>query len=448
MTHEMTLLKRISALLIVPLLLAAPVAARPARTEPSVIISSRQADPSGALDYWTPARMAAARPATATTVAPVPVTATERSTAQASEASYVEPVSPQYLATSGVKLVRNITGGGSLPYTRQELVNATLYPFSTHGKLFFHGPDGWDYVCSATVIASPEQNLVATAGHCVYDSDMGEFATKVVFVPAYDNGDEPFGAWTARELHVLSNYATNGSLRYDFALAEMKRDASGRHIQQVVGARGAAFNIDPSALDAFGYPAGWPFDGETMQMCESEQSIRDGSGSMAPVGIGCDMTEGSSGGGWISSGNYLSTVTSYGYVGIPDKLYGPYLGDAALELYQAAAGDGPVVSSSTLPSAVTHIEQVSLKLSGGLKAAGTVSASGAICSSDARVAIFRMMDEDTGRLVGSAATNDDGSYSKRLKNKAGRYVAYTPAGWSGDEDLCSGALSAARRHRG
>jgi hypothetical protein len=56
------------------------------------------------------------------------------------------------------------------------------------------------------------------------------------------------------------------------------------------------------------------------------------------MGIGCDMTGGSSGGGWIV-GNDLYSENSYGYGNQPNVMYGPYLDDTAQAVYNAAAAD-------------------------------------------------------------------------------------------------------------
>ena len=56
------------------------------------------------------------------------------------------------------------------------------------------------------------------------------------------------------------------------------------------------------------------------------------------MGIGCDMTGGSSGGGWIVGAN-LYSVNSYGYSNQPDVMFGPYLDGVAQSVYNAAAAD-------------------------------------------------------------------------------------------------------------
>jgi hypothetical protein len=59
------------------------------------------------------------------------------------------------------------------------------------------------------------------------------------------------------------------------------------------------------------------------------------------MAIGCDMTGGSSGGGWViedASGNaFVNSVNSYKYISPSEPLamYGPYHGDGTANLYNA-----------------------------------------------------------------------------------------------------------------
>jgi hypothetical protein len=53
------------------------------------------------------------------------------------------------------------------------------------------------------------------------------------------------------------------------------------------------------------------------------------------------MTGGSSGGGWVirrGDRRYVASVTSYGYGNQPNRLYGPYQGNVAQQLYTNAGG--------------------------------------------------------------------------------------------------------------
>ena len=54
--------------------------------------------------------------------------------------------------------------------------------------------------------------------------------------------------------------------------------------------------------------------------------------------ISCNMTGGSSGGGWIIGDKTLVSVTSYSHVGESGFLYGPYLSNTAKQLYKSMRG--------------------------------------------------------------------------------------------------------------
>jgi hypothetical protein len=224
------------------------------------------------------------------------------------------------------------------------------FPKRTHGKVFF-SMGVQDFVCSATVVDAPNRSLVWTAGHCVYEPGLlgAGFADNWEFVPAYKPGGKtPFGEWPATHLGTTSGWKNAALIagfgfdaRYDLGTARVARNAAGRSIQSVVGARGIAFNQSRDRrYRAFGYPARQPpeeFNGERMFRCSSNHTGDDNSmGSPAPMRITCDMTGGASGGGWITRGGKLVSVTSYGYPGQPNSLYGPYMGDAARGLYRAA----------------------------------------------------------------------------------------------------------------
>ena len=79
-----------------------------------------------------------------------------------------------------------------------------------------------------------------------------------------------------------------------------------------------------------------PFTGEIEYSCASSNRGSDSPGVGGPntVRTSCDMTAGSSGGGWIA-GRTLLSVTSYGYPTEPGVLYGPYLGRGRQEALQA-----------------------------------------------------------------------------------------------------------------
>ncbi|WP_285784409.1 hypothetical protein, partial [Microbispora sp. NBRC 16548] len=77
----------------------------------------------------------------------------------------------------------------------------------TTGKVFFIGGDGKPHWCSATSVQSGYKNLVATAGHCVYDTVSNrETLDKWVFVPGYYQGKTPWGIYVGKTAYTHYDY--------------------------------------------------------------------------------------------------------------------------------------------------------------------------------------------------------------------------------------------------
>ena len=225
-----------------------------------------------------------------------------------------------------------------LPWTSQEVTTPyTQRRRRTHGKVFFT-LGGNDYVCSGTALLSGNKSVVWTAGHCVNEGP-GDFATNWEFVPAYKDGSAPLGVYVAEDLFTSSAWANQGDFSYDFGAAVVA-PSGGTALTDRVGGRGIAFNYSRSQnYVSYGYPAAPPFTGERLWTCNSPLQTSDNSANPPTMGIGCDMTGGSSGGGWIVGGN-LYSVNSYGYANQPDVMYGPYLGSVAQSVYNAARRAG------------------------------------------------------------------------------------------------------------
>jgi hypothetical protein len=209
-------------------------------------------------------------------------------------------------------------------------------PTSTNGKVFFT-LGGTNYVCSGTALLSGNKSVVWTAGHCV-NQGPGAFATNWSFVPAYKDGSAPMGKFPARQLLTTTPWRTAGDFGYDLGAAVVA-PVGGRSLTDVAGGEGIAFNYArKQQFQSHGYPAASPFTGQRLWVCDSPWGTDDTSASPATMGIGCDMTGGSSGGGWIV-GSSLYSVNSYGYSNQRDVMYGPYQGSVAQSLYnQATAG--------------------------------------------------------------------------------------------------------------
>ena len=216
-----------------------------------------------------------------------------------------------------------------IPFTRYE---PSTYN-TAHGKVFFSDGSA-NYVCSGTALTSGNESVVWTAGHCVNEGP-GAFYTNWAFVPGYKDGAAPYGTWTARQLLTTAAWGQAGDFSYDLGAAVVNANG-GATLTDTVGSRGAGFNqAAEQHYLSHGYPAAPPFSGGRMFICESDLGIRDTSADPATMGIGCDMTGGSSGGGWVV-GNSVLSVNSYGYSNQPNVMYGPYQGTVAQQLYTSA----------------------------------------------------------------------------------------------------------------
>ncbi|GAA1763282.1 hypothetical protein [Nonomuraea bangladeshensis] len=88
----------------------------------------------------------------------------------------------------------------------------------TVGKVFFEGRDGKLYWCSATSIQSTYHNLVATAGHCVYQTGAnGHVLDKWVFVPGYYQGKAPWGIYVGKQAFTHYDFSTMEDYDKDYA---------------------------------------------------------------------------------------------------------------------------------------------------------------------------------------------------------------------------------------
>ncbi len=242
--------------------------------------------------------------------------------------------------TNGAHATAGKPGGGS-SWTRLAVPTPYSGTDRDNGKVFFT-MSGVNYVCSGTsVAATTGLSLVWTAGHCVHEGP-GSYATNFMFAPAYIDGTSPYGKWAATALQTTTQWASSGDFTYDVGAARVVPGAGAppnTTLANIQAPRSMAFNygvtVNSTRFKSYGYPAAGRFNGQRMYMCDSAVVRRDGSGSTAPMGIGCDMTGGSSGGGWINSAGAVGSVNSYGYSSLKNVMHGPYQGTVAQSLYDA-----------------------------------------------------------------------------------------------------------------
>ncbi|MER7911395.1 hypothetical protein [Streptomyces sp. NPDC096068] len=201
------------------------------------------------------------------------------------------------------------------------------------GKVFFDGPEG-SMVCSATVVKDPahpgRSNMVWTAGHCVHKGKKGGWYRNIAFVPSYNDAAlatsdlekasreqiAPYGVWWAEWVKTSDQWIAEGAntggagAPYDFAVIKVtpEKGSSAKSLEETVGsALPVEFNAPAvpkiASMTATGYPAAAPFDGQKMFQCQDKPgrlSLKANQPTM--YRIGCTMTGGSSGGGWVAKG--------------------------------------------------------------------------------------------------------------------------------------------------
>jgi hypothetical protein len=194
----------------------------------------------------------------------------------------------------------------------------TNLPDRLNVKIFFTGASGGNYVCSGTIVNSATKRMVSTAGHCVSDG-LGRFHSNFIVVPGYSSqcngcGDAPFGRWSARFVTTTTEWHSFSNFKQDVGYI-VTNDRNGVRIVDRLGGQGISFNAARSQL-----------------------TIR----------ISCNMTGGASGGGWLinQSGGlgFVNGVNSYKYISGPkansNHMYGPYFGNAALQLFNFTVDQG------------------------------------------------------------------------------------------------------------
>ena len=332
---------------------------RGANVVSSEISAKKQAD---AKEYWTPERMRNAKPLDMTL--PGSPESSGANVAQPQGRPVMIPGSPpgggsttgaSATTTRSIEPKATTSNGYTypFPFTRYEVIDPgstsyEAYPYRTNGKVFFkRGKE--NRVCSGTVVTTRNssgpgnRSLIWTAGHCVSDGK-GNFHTNWVFVPAYrDNVEPPFGTWTSRQPATKAGWHNSSNREMDLGAVVVNTDF-GKRLEERVGSQGIWFNKPyPQHWTAFGYPGEPPFNGQRLIACSASYATQGNPSTrtnVPTIGIGCDMTEGSSGGGWIErwsfGAGFVNSVTSYRPEDQPLAVYGPYHGQAALDLYNHA----------------------------------------------------------------------------------------------------------------
>jgi V8-like Glu-specific endopeptidase len=213
------------------------------------------------------------------------------------------------------------------------------FPWKVVGKLLI---DGAGY-CTAQSITGAPKNIIVTAAHCVHDRT--RFYSGWTFVPAERNGVAPYGQYRWASARILNGWIAPGGRRYDVAIIRLQNNPStGRPVSFYTGWLGWRINAPyVRNLHSIGYASN--FSTQWTTICTAE-SFSAGCEGVDVTIKGCDMTFGSSGGGWIQgykpfevSGWVESVVSGPSCAGTCGQTYvGPHFSSSNLGLLCSAEG--------------------------------------------------------------------------------------------------------------
>jgi|CZKW01.1.fsa_nt_gi V8-like Glu-specific endopeptidase len=200
-----------------------------------------------------------------------------------------------------------------------------------HGKLGGH-------FCTASVLHSPQGNLLITAAHCITGRRLTP-AGSMEFAPGFAAGKFPYGLWPVTAAYVDSRWSSDQNPNDDVAFLVVKRP--GKRIEKYTGAETLAVNRKPPQLvQVIGYP-----DTTNRPITCTAPARPYDPGTLRQLVFDCDdYTNGTSGGPFLTNvsrrtggGSVVGVIGGYQEGGYsPDVSYSPKFLDSVRDLYKVA----------------------------------------------------------------------------------------------------------------
>jgi V8-like Glu-specific endopeptidase len=271
-------------------------------------------------EYWTPERLAAAKPA----VAPAaPAGSTNRAT----------PAPAGKAVTAAAPAAPAVTGG---PSTQDAWFS------NTNGKIYYVDPrdnSGWQ--CSGSALNSGSKRLVVTAGHCaVVGGGNGQVMLNWIFIPGYQRGSEPRGRFAAYWFHYSTGWSVRNDWQRDFAFVVTHNNSSGQRVVNAAGGHGFRYN---GSYSRYVHIAGYPVNRDNAQVQWYCWGTTDRWPGANAYRLGCDFGGGASGGPWLEDyqPNGLGYVISATQGLLNGNNSGPYYDNHVRDVYNAAKDQTP-----------------------------------------------------------------------------------------------------------
>ena len=320
---------------------AAPASPAAKAPSPVVVHTAPSVDAAKVTAYWTPARMKAAKP--------VDLTVAKSPAGKTGLAPRADGAPGSVAGSGSAAATKTASPEAAYQLVKVPVAKTKKWPNNLNGKIFFTNL-GVDYVCSGTSVAAasaPTQNQVWTAGHCVANTEGGnQFDSYAQFIPAYNGNASteskiaPFGRFTATQYITTTAWLNNYDFSVDMGSMRVGTNAKGQTLGQAVGWGGFAWNQSyTQTFNAFGYPAGAPFNGTAMYRNKAATSATytfPGGAGATTLGIPNPMTGGSSGGswniGWNGSAGQAGRINGHNdfkFNADPSTMYSPYFNNLA-----------------------------------------------------------------------------------------------------------------------
>ncbi|MET8625203.1 hypothetical protein ABZW30_15855 [Kitasatospora sp. NPDC004669] len=221
------------------------------------------------------------------------------------------------------------------------------------GAFFWTDADGTGRTCSASVVHSPDHNLVLSAGHCLKGYSGTSPKRHLGFVPQYHDGLKPFGIFPvkANGVYVAQEYYDLGEhagAAYDFGFAVTEPNQDGLQLEDAAGAvqllTGTGYAHAPVRM--IGYPGSAQKPLECLSWTTTWVSD-DPADPGTFERIACDGFVGGTSGGpmlvpWPGGWAVIGLIGGYHTGGnTPQISYSAYFGSATQALYDAATTGAP-----------------------------------------------------------------------------------------------------------
>ena len=206
------------------------------------------------------------------------------------------------------------------------------------GALFYRQGGRLEHFCTASVVRSRHQDLLATAAHCMAGRKLAP-AGAVIFAPGYHDGVFPYGQWVVRAAYTDRRWRAGHDPDDDVAFLLAGR--AGRHIQKTTGGETLVTGAGlPQEVRVMGYP-----DSSRLPVfCDAAARAFNRHHLRQMVFFCTDYTNGTSGGPFLAhvsgatdTGRLIGVIGGYEQGGFtPDVSYSARFGGGVAALFKAA----------------------------------------------------------------------------------------------------------------